>query len=218
MRITFLLLMIFGVSAYGQNTYLELGGSAGSSSGSAGLALHKNWGLGANKKFLVGTGVRLTSFFGKEIYFTSAPNSLATVETSTDSLFAPKPSLTSLNAMINLGYAITNKIEVGFNIDALGFSFGPTGSPNFISNGKSKATAAKPTALNVLLVGNNDRGSLNSHFYGKLKLSEKFGVKLAYQFLFNELTTSTKVQTLPEANDRFRFKSSMVYLGVNYSF
>jgi hypothetical protein len=68
------------------------------------------------------------------------------------------------------------------------------------------------------LVGDNDKGSLNSHLFVRYKLSDRLGVKLAYQYLFNELTTTTKVQTVPSANDRFRAKSGMIYVGVNYSF
>ena len=79
-------------------------------------------------------------------------------------------------------------------------------------------TKAKPTSPKVLLVGDNDRGSLNSHFYGRYKLNEKIGLNVAYQFLFNELKTNTKVQTIPEANDRFRTKSSQIYVGLSYHF
>jgi hypothetical protein len=115
-----------------------------------------------------------------------------------------------------LGYKIGDYVEVGFNIDAIGFSFGPEGSPSFITNGKSKSVKASPTSPNILLVGDNDLGSLNSHFYGRVKVTEKIGLNLAYQFLFNELTTTPKVQTLPEANDRFRVKSSQIYAGISF--
>jgi putative salt-induced outer membrane protein YdiY len=67
-------------------------------------------------------------------------------------------------------------------------------------------------------VGDNDKGSLNSHLFVRYKLSDHLGLKVAYQYLFNELTTTTKVQTIPSANDRFRAKSGMVYLGLNYNF
>jgi hypothetical protein len=201
-----------------KNTYVEVGGAVGSGAGSFGAALHKNWTLGKKDKFIIGTGVRFTGFAGSEQNFITAPAKLTTDDKNIDTLFTPKPALYALNAMINLGYRINSKIEVGFNIDALGFSFGPEGKPSYIRNAKSTATAAKPTGVNVLLIGDNDRGSLNSHFYGKYNFNEKFGLKLAYQYLFNELTTTTKVQTVPEANDRFRLKSGMVFAGLTYNF
>ena len=212
------LLSSIGVFAQEKTKYIEVGGAFGSSNGSINLSGQKDWYVGKKDRIIIGTGLRFTSFFGNDITFTTAPAKLSIEPKSVDSLFAPKPALYSLNLMINLGYKISDKIEVGFNIDALGLSFGPEGSPTFISNKKSTVTKAKPTSPNVLLVGDNDRGSLNSHFYGRYKLNEKIGLNVAYQFLFNELTTATKIQTVPEANDRFRVKSSQIYVGLSYHF
>ena len=214
------LFLLLNISAFAQekSKLIELGGAFGSSNGSINLSGQKDWYLGKKDRIILGTGIRFTSFFGSDITFITAPAKLSIEPKSVDSLFAPKPALYSLNLMINLGYKISDKIEVGFNIDALGVSFGPEGSPTFIANKKSSVTKAKPTSPNVLLVGDNDRGSLNSHFYGRYKLNEKIGLNVAYQFLFNELTTATKIQAIPEANDRFRAKSSQIYVGVSYHF
>lgn len=212
------LLITVNVFAQQNNNYAELGGSIGSSVGSIGVALHKNWTLGKKDKFIIGTGVRFTSFFGTNVNFTSAPPDFTGDNKNIDTLFAPSPSMSSINAFINLGYRVSNKLEVGFNIDAIGISFGTKGTPTFISNGKKTATTANPTSINILLVGDNDRGSLNSQLYLKYEISRNVGFKLAYQYLFNELTTDTKIQTVPSANDRFRFKSTMVYAGISYSF
>ena len=199
-------------------TSFELGGAVGSSVGSISASGFQNFGIGSKKKFYVGTGVRFTSFFGTNVNFTSAPPDFTADDKNVDTLLAPSPGVNSLNLMISLGYKISEKLDVGFNIDAIGFSFGPTGSPSYIRNGKSVASSASPTSTNILLVGDNDKGSLNSHLFVRYKIAEKLGIKLAYQFLFNELTTTTKVQTIPSANDRFRAKSGMVYVGLNYNF
>lgn len=211
------LLLVASSTSFAQS-YIELGSGFGAGATSPVVSFHKNWELGKNEKIVIGTGVRYTGFFGKDINFTSAPNDLAIEPSSVDTLFGSKPAINSLNLLINLGFNITQKIQVGFNIDALGFSFGPTGNPSYISNAVSSSTDASPTSPNILLVGNNDKGSLNSHFYGKLKVSDKIGIKLAYQFLFNELTTSSIVQTAPIENDRFRVKSSQIFAGISYNF
>jgi hypothetical protein len=177
-----------------------------------------NRNLGKGKKFFIGTGVRFSTFYGTAVNFTSAPASLAGDKLKEDTLLAPKPAAYALNVLINLGYNITPKLQAGFNIDLIGASFGPEGSPVFISNGVVTSTKAKPAGFNVLLVGNNDRGSLNSEFYARYKITEKFGVKLAYQYLFTELVTTTKVQTLPDANDRFRNKAGLINIGFSYHF
>ncbi|MEY4540783.1 MAG: hypothetical protein RLZZ306_2540 [Bacteroidota bacterium] len=215
----FLSLSILSFGAIAQvGSSVELGGAIGSSVGSISASGSHNWGIGSKKKFYVGTGIRFTSFFGNQVNFTSAPADIASDDKNVDTLLAPSPSLSSLNLTINLGYKISEKLEVGFNIDAIGVSFGPTGTLTYIRNGKSTASPASPTSPNILLIGDNDKGSLNSHLFVKYKLSDHLGLKVAYQYLFNELTTTTKVQTVPSANDRFRAKSGMVYVGLNYNF
>jgi long-subunit fatty acid transport protein len=207
----------FGAMAQ-NGTSFELGGAIGSSVNSISASGFQNFGIGSKKKFYIGTGVRFTSFFGSNVNFTTAPADLTADDKNVDTLLAPSPSISSLNLTINLGYKISEKLEVGFNIDAIGISFGPTGMPSYIRNGKSVPSSASPTSPNILLVGDNDKGSLNSQLFVRYKLSDHLGLKVAYQYLFNELTTTTKVQTIPSANDRFRAKSGMVYVGLNYNF
>ncbi len=205
--------IIFSLSANAQKLEGQVGFGFGSNNFSNTLGLGANWHLGAKKKFIIGTGIRYTGSYGSKQYFTSAPASVAGDKAKEDSLYALKPSFHSLNVMINLGYKITDSWTVGFDIDALGFTFGSKGSPSFIANGvQSTVASAKPTSANILLIGNNDRGSLNSQTYIQkyFGTNQKYGVRLAFQYLFNEITTSTKVQTAPIQNDRFRVKNSGV--------
>ena len=212
-----LIFLSFGAIAQSGSSF-ELGGAIGSSVGSVSASGFQNFGIGSKKKFYIGTGVRFTSFFGTNVNFTTAPADLTSDDKNVDTLLAPSPALNSLNLVISLGYKISEKFDVGFNIDAIGISFGPTGSPSYIRNGKSTPSSASPTSPNILLVGDNDKGSLNSHLFIRYKLSDRLGLKVAYQYLFSELTTTTKVQTIPSTNDRFRTKPTMVYVGLNYNF
>ncbi len=198
--------------------FADLSAGFGSSQGAIAAGYFFNWNIGTQKKFFAGSGLRFTTFYGKNVNFTSAPASLAGDAKKEDTLIAPKPSVSSVNILINFGYNFSSKLQLGFNIDAVGISFGPEGSPSFKSNGVATAAKAKPTSFNSLLVGNNDRGSLNSEFYLRYKVSDKVSLKGAYQYLFNELTTTTKVQTLPVQNDRFRNKASLLNIGVSYFF
>jgi hypothetical protein len=83
MKKLFLLIstFVFTFSLYAQqnNNYAELGGGIGSSVGSINVALHKNWTLGKKDKFVIGTGIRFTSFFGTDVNFTSAPQTLRVI-------------------------------------------------------------------------------------------------------------------------------------------
>ena len=78
---------------------------------------------------------------------------------------------------------------------------------------------AKPTPFNVLLISDNDRGSLNSELFVRYKWNDSWGVKLGFQFLFAEYTTDKEVQTTPtgDKNDRFRKKMPGAGIGVTYN-
>lgn len=190
----------------------------GSGQSTVSFGYFKNWNLGKKQGFYIGTGVRSSNAFGKDQVFTSAPPSLAANSTNKDSLFSSSASTYALNAILNLGYHISPKLDLGFNIDLIGFSFGPSRIKLFTGNGTSTTTTAMPTSFNVLLVGNNDRGTLNSEFYLRYKVNKKIGLKLAYQHFFTELTTTNKVQTVPVQNDRFRNITNLIGFGVAYHF
>jgi hypothetical protein len=219
-----LALLISGVTTAQKNIipkshqFADLSFGFGSKQGSIVAGYFYNKHLGKKHRLIIGTGLRFNTFYGTNVNYTSAPASLAGDKLKEDTLLASKPGVYSLNLLINLGYNITPKLQAGFNIDLLGFSFGPEGSPIFKSNGASTLVKAKPTSFNSLLVGNNDRGTVNSEFYARYRFSDKFGAKLAYQYFFTELKTTTKVQTLPEQNDRFRNKASLVNIGFTYFF
>lgn len=193
-------------------------GAFGSNQGSISLDYINNWRLGKSKKIEIGGGIRFTSYFGSNRYHTSAPASLANENKNTDSLLINSPQVNSLNLVINLGYRISNKFNVGFNIDFIGFSFGGKQNSFYINGNQGQSVDAKPTAFNILLVGNNDRGSLNSEFYLRYFITQKIAVKGAFQYLFTEYTTDNKVQTQPESNDRFRNKASLASIGITKLF
>lgn len=208
--------------AFTQNTqpvnYGGFSGAIGSNQGSVSVDYFHLWKLGKSKKIEVGFGGRFTSYFGTSQYFSSAPAKLAEDEGKSDSILLQSPQVNALNLAINLGYRISPKVGLGFNIDALGFSFGGKQDGSYINGNQGQTTSGKPTSFNILLVGNNDKGSLNSEFYLRYFIKEKLAIKLAYQFLFIEYTTDTKVQQQPETNDRFRNKASLISLGITKQF
>jgi hypothetical protein len=238
--ISCLFLQITAIAAFAQkkaahpiNQFADLSFGIGNSQGYAALSYVHNWQLGAKKKIEIGYGARFTSFFGSKQIFSTAPAKLTSGKTgpgvffsnnipvNIDTVIFPKSQVNSLNISINLGYNITPKFGVGFNIDAIGFSFGGNKNGTYYPNsGATVATTAKPTGFNLLLVSDNDKGSLNSEFFAKYRISSQWGVKAAFGFGFTEYTTNTKVQTTPggDKNDRFRNKGSVLALGVSYNF
>ena len=191
------------------------------------------WNFGKKKQWQMGAGARLSNNFGRKNYYITAPAKLTSGKTgpgvffadqiisNIDSIYINKSQVNALNITVNFGYKINDKFSVGFDIDAIGFSFGGKQSATYFGNGGAVAnTNAKPTGFNILLISDNDKGSLNSEFFGQYNINKKWSAKLGFQFLFTEYTTDSKVQTTPtgEKNDRFRSKSGQLSLGTTYQF
>lgn len=212
-----------------KNNSIDIGIAFGSNQGTFSGAYIHNWSLGKKQKIQIGVGGRITGYLGANQYYTTAPAKLTSgktgpgvfftenIESNIDTFLIASPQVFAFNAMINLGYKVTRKITVGFNIDAIGFSFGGNKRGNYINVAQGQNITSKPTGFNLLLVSDNDLGSLNSEFYGKYQLTEKLALKAGFQFLFTEYTTDIEVQQFPEPNDRFRNKSSMFSAGVSFN-
>jgi len=216
------------------NQFADLSVNAGKSQGTAALSYVYNWKLGKKKKWEAGLGLRLTGYAGTKRDFTTAPGRLARSTTipfvivfagqetqNWDTLTVQRPLVGSLNLSANFGYALSSNWSLGFNIDLIGFSVGRKSSAILTSNGVTRnEPLAKPAVFNLLLTGDNDLGSLNSEFFLRYKLSQKWSIRAVYQFYFAEYKTNTVLQTAPDGTmvDRFRNKANLFGLGVSYHF
>lgn len=180
------------------------------------------------QRFKIGYGLRFNSQFGKKLYYSTAPAKLTSKASgpqvlfseiypeNIDTLYVFTTQNNSLNASINLQYTIKNKFDIGFNIDALGFSFGGKVNGKYIayqSPVKNTSQQAKPTPYNVLLVSDNDIGMLNSELYGRYWFN-KWAIKFGASFLFTEYTTNNKLRL---DNTRFRNKALMGMIGLTFN-
>lgn len=213
---------------YNNNFDLALAASSNQFSGA--LSWVHFYGVGKSKKFKVGYGIRYTGYSGKDQNYITAPAKLTSGKTGPqvlfaeinpanyDTLFMAKAQHNSINLSINLQYTLFKKFEVGFNIDAVGFTFGAEQTGKFISSARpatiGEKQLAKPTAFNALLISDNDIGTLNSEMYGRYWLTDKIGLKAGFSFLFTEYTTNNK---LVLDNDRWRNKSLMAMIGITYT-
>ncbi|MDL5050258.1 hypothetical protein QQ054_30085 [Oscillatoria amoena NRMC-F 0135] len=227
--VTLLLIGSIG-NVLGQVKEAHLTLAIGNSQGTASLLAGYDWELGTKKKLALGLGVRFTSYFGSNQYYRTAPAKLTTGSTgplvifkedipeNIDTLLLASPQVNSFNVFINLRYAFSAKIQVGFNIDAIGFSFGGSKQGTYLNFPQGSATTASPATFNLLLISDNDKGSLNSELYLKYAVSEQWSVKTAAQFHFTEYITETAVQQFPEPNDRFRNKTLLFAVGIIRNF
>lgn len=215
--------------------YVDLALTAGASQGSGALSYVHNWKIGKKQKWQIGLGARLTSYFGtKKEYTTAGPARLtrshsipfliffAGQETQNwDTLNVQRPFTHSLNASLNVGYQLNQRLLAGFNIDLIGVTLGRQTSGILTSNGITRNDAAvKPSAFNLLLTGDHDLGSLNSEFFLRYQLSNKWSIRGIYQFHFSEYKTTSIKQIASDGTqiDRFRNKVNAFGIGISRHF
>lgn len=218
----------------------EVGAVLASNGSSSALALSINqyWGFGKNKKnFKVGLGARLTSSFGgSSLEYITAPAKLTSGKTGPGVFFADQipqnidtlslngTQVNAINLYLALRYDFAKKWGVEFNIDLAGASLG--GDKNATLNYgdgayASRNTTAKPTVGNVLLISDNDIGSLNSEFMISYKIKPKLKIKAGASFLFNEYTLDNPVNYLNTIGTQVntdRYRTKMLMFGVGASF
>ncbi|MDX2189423.1 MAG: hypothetical protein SFY32_06150 [Bacteroidota bacterium] len=186
--------------------------------------------LDKKKNFRIGFGLRESMYFGfGDINYYTAPAKHTSGEegpqvifkdniiSNIDTIKVHNPTVGMCNIHAVIQYTFFKKLDLGFNIDLVGFSFGAKTNnqyrPNLAVSGNNRSIeASNPTIFNLLLVSDNDLGSLNSEFYARYWINQKWAVKAMYTFMFTEYTTTNKLRL---DNDRFRNKSSMIGLGIS---
>ena len=199
------------------------------------LSVNRLHGLWSSRRFKIGYGLRLTSAFGRETDYRTAPANLVKgagkgsviglfkkdLGENIDTLRLPKTLAHSINISLNLEYALSRRLDVGFNIDVIGFTFGSKQTGTFIANSPVRSSLngtmqeARLTPFNVLLGDKSDRGSLNSEGYIRYRLNSRVSLRTGLSFQFNEYTTNRK---LTFDNDRFRSSNLRVLLAAAYHF
>lgn len=224
-KLVVLFLICCTASAFAQVNEWQGTVAVGDSEAAISILYGHDWEFGARKQFAVGLGGRITSYFGANSIYRTAPAKLTSgttgpfvifkpdIDENIDTLIIKSPQVNSINAFVNLRYSFSDKFHLGFNIDLIGFSFGASSRGTYINGTQGSMDNAKPSAFNLLLTSDNDLGSLNSEFYGKYYINERWGIKAGAQFHFTEYKTDTNVQQFPEPNDRFRRKSLLFAAG-----
>lgn len=221
----------FGQSSFKQNSDFGLALSCAPNEFAGALSWKQMHGITTNGKFKLGYGLRFNTYVASDRNYITAPAHLTSgekgpqvlfienIEANIDTFSVANAQHNSINAVIYLEYDFSDKWSIGFNIDAAGIAFGKevVGTP--ISSNKpmntSNQLSARPKAYNVLLISDNDIGMLNSELYATYNFNKKLSVNAGLTFLFTEYTTNEKL-AYNSNNDRFRYKSLMGMIGINY--
>ena len=199
------------------------------------LSLNRLHGLGRSHRFRIGYGLRLTSAFGRNTDYKTAPSRLVkgpgkgsalglfakNIDENLDTLRVPTTQANALNVSLHLEYALSRRVDVGFNIDLIGFTFGPNQVGRFVANRPVRSPLsgtgqpARLTSFNILLGDQSDRGSLNSEGYVRYRFSDRISLRGGLSFIANEYTTDRQ---LTFGNDRFRSANLRGLVAVSYHF
>ncbi|GAB4022177.1 hypothetical protein GCM10028808_69210 [Spirosoma migulaei] len=142
-------------------------------------------------------------------------------------------SMTSLNvgirAQINLG-----RVVLGASADLVGLTIGKSRTGRYKSStgqyalrsasgqdsinvyfqGNNVFQQTSPSHFNVRLLGDNDIGTIATEVYVRIRLNQRVGVKLGYQWLTTETTAANR--NVIADNKRFRHRAGMAYLALTF--
>ncbi|MCI0752014.1 MAG: hypothetical protein L0Y35_09260 [Flammeovirgaceae bacterium] len=171
MRLPYRLLFSFALSlgayaAFSQtlpatSRFVDLDLAVGDAEGSLALSYNYDWGLGKNKKMVVGLGARFTSYFGKNQYYVTAPAKLTSGSTgpgvffkenipeNMDTFLIKTAQVNAVNLFVTLGYNLSERLSFRFNIDAIGFSFGKSTTGNYINGVQGSIESGSPTSFQL---------------------------------------------------------------------
>ncbi len=211
-----------------KNTFIDATASFTSKQFSGALAWQKMHGIGKNQNFKIGYGIRFSTYFATDQNYLTAPAKITGASgfdatKDYDTVVFKKAQSNSINLALYFQYTFFKKLDIGFNIDAVGLSFGGNQmgdystikyapNPNVVRF--TTTSDAQPTAFNALLVGDNDLGMLSSELMARYWLSNKLAVKVGLNYLFTEYTTEKSLRG--GTNDRYRNKSAMFMFGITY--
>ncbi|MEO5979275.1 MAG: hypothetical protein ABI477_22740 [Chryseolinea sp.] len=223
-----------GSSEYKTENYFDLAIGASKGNFSSALSWSHLYGIGKNQRFKIGYGARFTNYIGANKYFSTAPAKYTstkqgittifskTLEANLDTITTTTASINTLNLALFFQYRLLKKFDIGFNIDVIGLSFGPKKPFNILSSdfddGQEPVQSASPTRFNLLLTSDNDIGSLNSEFYVKHALTQRWSIRAGLAFIFAEFRTQQDLSfdNGRIVNDRYRYKAPLGVLAVAF--
>lgn len=205
------------VSPIRRLTRFDAGAGFGSSAYVAALAVSRQYGLAAtNNRLRLGYGLRYSGFGGRgsDLAFSTAdPDVLDQGQRET--LYIGSPFVSALNLAFFSSLRVVGPLEVGFNIDVLGFAFGPSRTAASQPTGPVPGDSpAAPTHFGLLRGGRSDHGTLNSEFYVGFWIAPRFAVRAGASHFVAEYTTES-AQAF--GNDRFRYTSTLAFAALSYA-
>lgn len=151
-----------------------------------------------------GAGARL-SVFGADTARLSTAKASDISSDRVEAIESDRLLLSSLNAMLFSEIELSKEYSLSLNVDVVGFSFGRSVQ----LSGQSQSAPGTPSSFNLLVFDKYDRGTLNSHFLLRRKLSEQLYVSAGLAHQFVEYTSQ---KSFVFDNRRFRMRNDSLVL------
>ncbi|MFT5056560.1 MAG: hypothetical protein ACI80H_001275 [Pseudoalteromonas distincta] len=219
------MMVVVLASSFGAYAQYRVNGGASAGPGAAmfTLGVEREFNVFSDK-FHINPGVRLSVYNGNDLEYITAPAEYTSNDDQIDTLNFGTVQNNFANLYVRLGYDITEKFSISFDIDVVGVSFGSEQNYSDFRQGAALraqpqtalgySEKGSPTTFNLLLVGDNDIGSLNSTLNISYDVTKRLGIDLGVGLIFTEYTIVTGRGY--DGNDRFRNKNMMGYLGISY--
>lgn len=172
------------------------------------------FGFFSNDRFKIGVGIRYSGFMGgKNLEYKRVDSNYSS--TNSYLLSITHPQTFSFNTMFETTYTFWEKLEVGFNIDLIGYGFGRSRTSPYQSPTTSLAGLQDSDVpnFNLLLVGKHDKGQLNSEFFLGYQLNSNVGVRIGFSHLVTEQQSSQNL----DGENRFRHLGYFGFAALNYT-
>ena len=185
----------------------------------------KNFYILNSKKLMISPGLRFgNSFTSSAVDYISAPPEITSKPEFIDTVSFNKSNIYNVNLGINFAYQVNKKISIRFDIDLIGVSFGEEQSGTYRSGEATTinnqiirpVTGATATSPNLLLVADNDEGTLSSAFTINYSITDHFAAKIGLGYLFTEYTSPNTFGA--SNNDSWRAKTGQILVGGTYNF
>ena len=193
---------------------IDLAGGVGSSRYTGALSWNHLYGF-FDEHLRVGLGGRFASFLGSgAIPYTTADASLVRAN-KVNTLMVADPQTYSMNAQFVITARPLAGLELGFDIDLVGFSFGPSRTGAYAATDPQFAgvQAASVSGFNLLLGGKTDRGQLDSEFYVAWWFTQSWALRAGLSHFATGYTTDTK---LDNGADRYRASQNLGFVALSW--
>lgn len=221
------LIVFFTISCLAQREHhADLTYSFGKNSSTVSGHVVKNFKLLKSEKLHLGVGARGGYFQGIDVPYLTAPAKHTKSDDGIDTLIVSKPIIMCVNVSLNASYHFTPQLSVGFNVDAIGFTFGKKRDSYFYPSlasqneepprNKLYNEKVRTSTNNFLLIGNNNRGTLYSEAFVRYRYQERYSLKVGYSFITTEYASKNRIGH--NGNYRFRNTSGQILIGIGYSF